>query len=141
MSKKFWVQKFRVSKNKCPSLVKFALVLSEIFHYADTRTNVAGTNVSRQMSPRHLPTRTDDLTNQSSKFGQVRTINIRDMALYMLEIYSVGINNNNNQQYSTVFRTERLCLRNSSRLVQFMIVTIVHEDRRLSQAHKTVPCF
>ena len=49
-----------------------------------------------QMSPRHLPTRTDDLTNQSSKFGQVRTSNIRDMALYLLEIYSVGNNINMN---------------------------------------------
>ena len=49
---KILVQKFRVSKNKCPSLVKFALVLSEIFHYADTRTNVAGTNVSRTNVPK-----------------------------------------------------------------------------------------
>ena len=33
-------------------MVKFALVLSEIFHYADTRTNVAGTNVSRTNVPK-----------------------------------------------------------------------------------------
>ena len=50
--KKYWVQKFRASKDKCPSLVKFGGVLTEIFHYADTRTNVAGTNVSRTNVPK-----------------------------------------------------------------------------------------
>ena len=30
----------------CPSLVKIGLVLTEIFHYTETGTNVAGTNVA-----------------------------------------------------------------------------------------------
>ena len=52
-----------------------------------------------QISTKHLPTRADGLTNQFSKFGQVRTSNIRDVALYLLVIYSVRNNNkdmNNN---------------------------------------------
>ena len=43
--KKYWIKKFRVSKNMCPSLIKMGLVLAEIFHYAATGTNVAGANV------------------------------------------------------------------------------------------------
>ena len=34
--------------------------------------------LARQISPTHLPTHTDGLTNQSSKFGQALTSNIRD---------------------------------------------------------------
>ena len=51
-----------------------------------------------QMSPRHLPTHTE--------FGQVWTINIRDMASYLLVIYSVGNNNNmnNEQQQQLAFQ-------------------------------------
>ena len=48
-----------------------------------------------QISPRHLPTHIDGLTNPYSEFGKFPTSNIRDMALYLLVIYSVGNNMNN----------------------------------------------
>ena len=46
-----------------------------------------------QMSPWQLPTNIDNLTNQSSKFGWVRTSNIKDMALFVIINYRDPHNN------------------------------------------------
>ena len=40
-----------------------------------------------QMSPRELSTNLDDLTNQPSKFGLVRSTNIRDMTSFLCMNY------------------------------------------------------
>ena len=82
-SKKFWGKKILEWKifgskiirvqNKCKSKFGIKLVLAEIFHYTETGTNVAATNVVWQMSPKQLLTSTVGLNpNQPSKFGWVR---------------------------------------------------------------------
>ena len=47
-----------------------------------------------QMSPRELSTNLDDLTNQPSKFGLVRSTNIRDMTSFLCMNYRDPKNNN-----------------------------------------------
>ena len=79
MLKRIWAHKNSVSKNIGPkklgpkiilgqTLVKIRLVLAEICHYTETRTNDAGTHLPGKMSPRQSPTNTDDPTNQPSNF-------------------------------------------------------------------------
>ena len=54
---------------KGQSLVKIKLLLAEIYHYNETRTNVAWS-----YAPRHVPNNTDDITLK------VLISDIRDMA-------------------------------------------------------------
>ena len=49
------------------------------------------------MSPRQLPTNTDDLISQPSKFGRVLTSNIRDMASFVCMNWRDPNNNKNNK--------------------------------------------
>ena len=52
-----------------------------------------GQIVALQMSPRQLTTHADGLTIQPSKFGQVLTSNIGDMASYLLPYYRDPLQN------------------------------------------------
>ena len=100
----FFGQTNRLTK-KIPRLIKIGLVSAEIFHLLKLGRMLHGQMLPWQMSPRHLSTHTHGLTNQSLKSGQVWTSNNRDMASYLLIIYSVG---NNLEVWGALVRQAKL---------------------------------
>ena len=56
-------KKIGPKKNSGQNLVKIRLVLADIHHYNETRTNIARTNVAWSNVPRQLSTNTIHLTN------------------------------------------------------------------------------